>query len=357
LQADDDDGPVLPVDPGLGFEGILPDPPLTPYLVPDQGTSPWGIRQVFNTPATVMGQSFRPGVAEVDWVAFVVQNNTQPGTEPGDGVLRAQIFTTLDPSSGELGGLLGTSGLGVVASDSTAWVFFAFPETVSVTVDETYYCRLEMVEGYPSWAGGRLQNFYHRGAAFGFLPDPFGRPPQDLNWDAYDLVFAVGRRARLADLLHPEFAAWCSGHGLGAADPLGDPDADGELTFGEYLRDGDPTGGGGRGIVDPQLVNIGDAVFLSVTFAAPARLAYAAGPGGSLVASVDGVASDRFEVSLDLEGGSADGLGFVEVVPPLSAGLPPLSSSHGYRTFRLSEPVSGLPRAFVTNRVVVEDED
>lgn len=350
LQGDDDD-PVRPFDPGGGFEGILPNPPADPNLIVDQTTSPYGVRQVFNTPETIMGQSFRPLHATIDWVAFVFQNNTQPNTTPGPGSLRASLYSSLNGATGVLDGLLGTSEPASIDSDSTAWLLFRFPETITVIAGETYYCRLEMLEGYPCWAGGRLQNFYSGGRAFGYLPDPYGRPPQNLRWDGYDLVFAVGSRRRPIDLPDGDYAEWCATHGLADPDPSQDPDSDGQSNLTEYLRDGDPGSGSDLGKGIGHFVDVDGQRFWAATVATPAGLDYAAYPDGTVGAVVNGALSDRFLASVKLSDFADTDIGLVESIPAFTNGLPPLPSSHVYRTFRLNKAVSAAPQGFIVNRV------
>lgn len=348
--ADDDDDDVPPFDPGIGFEGILPNPPLPPYLTADQRTSPHGVRQVFNAPATIMGQSFRPKEATLDWVAFVFQNHTQPNTSPGPGVLRVSLYTMLDISRGVPSGLLGESEEVSIPSDTTAWLIFAFPETIPVTPGATYFCRVEFVTGYPTWVGGRLHDFYPGGRAFGYLPNPFGGPIQHLNWGQYDLVFATGTGRGTTGVTVGEYLQWGLLRGLRDYDEWGDPDDDGDSLFVEYLRDADPRGAGGSAKSRGHVVEADGARYLAWTVATPARFDYRSTAAGAIRGGT-AAAADVFAPALDVQGSGLPGVSLLEVLPALAEGLPAISPTHRYRTFRLSEPVGSRPSAFILNRV------
>lgn len=356
LLADDDDGPVPPFDPGVGFEGLFPVPPLPPYLVPDQQTSPYGVRQVFNTPETIMGQSFTPTQTGVDWVAFVFQNNTQPNTTPGPGVLRASLYAELDARSGALTGLLAESDEVSIPSNTTAWLVFTFPQTVPVTAGRVYYCRLERVSGYPSWAGGRLQNFYPRGGAFGYLPNPFGGPVQNLNWQHYDLVFAQGTGRGVTGIPVGQFISWGLPLGLQDYEEWSDLDEDGVPTWLEFLRDTDPIASGSVRRSRVQLVDIAGEEYLSWTVATPVWLDYQPESDGTVRGRTRS-ATDTFTPLAGIQGVGQGGLRLTEVTPPIAEGLPALSSSHRYRTFRLSEPTAVAPHGFIVNRLVLAESD
>ncbi|MBE7501386.1 MAG: hypothetical protein HS113_13985 [Verrucomicrobiales bacterium] len=351
----DDDDDVPPFDPGIGFEGILPNPPLPSYLIADQRTSPHGVRQVFNTPATLMGQSFRPTQPTVDWVAFVFQNHTQPNTTPGPGVLRVSLFTSLETTQGALSGLLAESETVAIPSNTTAWLIFSFPQSVPVTPGATYYCRVEHVSGYPAWVGGRLHDFYAGGRAFGYLPNPFGGPIQNLNWGQYDLVFATGTGRGKTGVTVGEYLQWGLSRGLRDYDEWGDADEDGEPLFIEYLRDADPRGAGGSAKSRWHVVEADGARYLAWTVATPARFDYRSTAAGSIRGGTD-AAADVFAPALDVQGSRLPGFGLLEVVPALDEGLPAISPAHRYRTFRLNEPVASRPSAFILNCVMLGED-
>lgn len=352
----DDDTPVPPLDPGTGFEGILPNPPLPPYLIADQRTSPHGVRQVFNTPETIMGQSFTPTRPDLDWVAFVFQNHTQPNTTPGPGVLRARLYADLDRSSGALDGLLAESEEVSVPSNTTAWLIFTFPRSVAVTPGTLYYCRLEWVRGYPSWVGGRLQNFYPAGGAFGYLPNPFGGPVQDLRRQQYDLVFAQGSGRGITGVTPGQLISWGLPYGLDEYGELDDPDDDKVSNLVEYFRDTNPADRTDVRKSRVHLVASNDERYLAWTVAVPAELGYLP-MGGGAFGGLAGHALDRFEPGTRIGNADWGGLRLVEVVPALAEGLAPLSSFHRYRTFRLSEPVAAAPQGFILNRLSLIEGD
>lgn len=354
VRADDDDIVVPPLDPGIGFEGILPKPPLPRYLLVDQGTSPHGVRQVFNTPQTVMGQSFKPTREGLDWVAFVFQNNTQPNTEPGPGVVRARLYANLDRATGELSGLVGESEEVALPSNTTAWLILGFPRTLPVVPGATYYCRLEVVRGYPCWVGGRLQDFYPGGGAFGYLPNPFGGPIQDLNWGRYDLVFACGSGRGPAGLGLGVLLQWGLVRGLADYDELGDPDEDRHPTFLEYLRDGNPVGAGEDGRNRAHLVEVEGQRYLAWTLATTAGLEYRREEGSEAIASA-GRIRDRFSALTRIGGEPGGGLVVIEMDRPVTNGLPPVSPFHRYRTFRLTEPITTRAQGFLVNSVSLAD--
>lgn len=181
-----DDDPPPPYDPGPGFEGLFPAPTFPPGYIPDQQTTPYGVRQVFNTPQVHLGQGFTPTTTRLDWAAFVFQNHTQPNTTAGPGTLRVSLYQGLTTTSGALTGLLAHSAEATIPADTTAWLVFHFPQTVTVVPGTRYFLRVEQVSGYPSWVGGRIQNFYFGGGAFGYFAG------SNLFWNNYDFNFATG---------------------------------------------------------------------------------------------------------------------------------------------------------------------
>lgn len=229
-------------------------------------------------------------------------------------------------------------------------VDFTFPRTLEVTPGTLYYCRLEWVRGYPCWVGGRLHDFYPRGAAFGYLPNPFGGPIQNLNWGGYDLVFAAGTGRSRTGITPGEYLQWGLLRGLGSLDEFGDPDADGVSTFVEFLRDTNPMVPDRPANSRAHLIEVEGVAHLAWTVPTPVRIEYAATPEGTVIGGLEGV-NDVFTAFAELQPPAPDPLRLMEVLPAASAGLPPLSPFHRYRTFRLTEPVTEVPRGFIVNRV------
>jgi hypothetical protein len=353
--ADDDDYPP-PFDPGAGFEGIFPNPRLPSNLRIDQATTPHGVRQVFNTPATIMGQSFAPTNRSMDWIGFVFQNHTQPNTQPGPGVLRARVFSQLNPASGELSGLLGESEEVTLPSNSTAWLIFTFPQTLSLTPGVTYYCQLQFVRGYPTWVGGRLHNFYPRGSAFGYLPNPFGGPPQNLNWAGYDLVFAMGTGRSILGAALAEYLQWAQTQAGVQTEELLNTDPEGRINLVNFLRDAAQPDLATPSKSRQHFVSVDGVPHFALTVATLARLDYVPGPEGDLRA-LSGPTMDMFAPRSAGLGPTTGGLRLIEVIPAVADGLPPLSPFHRYRTFRLSQSVAEAVQGYVHNQVHVETSD
>jgi len=191
----DDDPPGPPSDPGPGYEGILTNPTLPSNYVIDQSTRPWGVLSVYNAPELKMGQSFRPALDKIDWIAFVFQNSTQPTwpETPGPGLLQISLYSALNVTTSALSGLLGVTDTVSIPSDTIAWLTFRFPTTVSVTPGAELFALVQNVgDGYPSWVGGRSNNVYDRGNTFGYLLNTFTGEYQRQNWSNHDLIFAEG---------------------------------------------------------------------------------------------------------------------------------------------------------------------
>jgi hypothetical protein len=236
VRADDDDWPQIPIDPGPGYAGILPTPPQLPGLRLDQSTSPYGVRQVFNTPEVHLGQSFTPDSVAADWVAFVFQNNTQPGDSPGPGYLRVSLHPTLNTATGQLGEALAVSPTVEMPSDTTQWLLFTFADRIPLVPGTRYFLHVEQVSGYPCWVGGRLSNTYFGGSAFGYFYDAFGGT-QNLQWTAYDLNFAVGT-------IEPvdAYQTWAEAFpGFTVTAEAADPDHDGMPNLLEVALGSNPT--------------------------------------------------------------------------------------------------------------------
>lgn len=345
----DDDYIPRPVDPGIGFEGLLPRPPLPPYLVLDQHTTPMGIRQVFNTPQTIIGQSFTPMHPFIDWIAFVFQNRTQPANPPAPGRLRVRLYASLETRTGILSDLLAESDTVTIPVDTTAWLIFSFPQSVSVAPGTRIFCRIEWLDGHPTWVGGRLHDFYAAGGAFGYLPNPFGGPIQNLDWHRYDLVFAQGTGRPPSGVPPGEFLQWALTRGLDTFDETADLDGDGRSALIEYLRDTDPLSSNDPPRGRAHVIDKDGARHFAWTFAAPNGLEYVERDDGALAARA-GHVLDVLVPTPHLAAPASREVRLVEVVPALADHLPPLSPFHGYRTFRLEHPISLAPHGFIVHQ-------
>lgn len=195
-----EDPPPPPVDPGDGYEGIFPIPPLPPGYDQDQGTSPWGVRSMANA-AQASGirliQTFTPTDTTVDWFAFVIQNTNQGGAF-GPTSYRVRLGTSMN-SQGIIGGLLAVSEPASAAEWETGWEFYVFENPVSVTPGQRYYIGLEHHAGYignpvgqsgPGF-GVRTDNRYAGGQTFRFIDSQFGT--FEATNSREDLIFASGR--------------------------------------------------------------------------------------------------------------------------------------------------------------------
>lgn len=163
---DDDDPVPPPVDPGQGYEGIFPAPSLPSRYLRDRHTIPYGLQSVANTPELHLGQSFTPTRSSIDWVAFIFQNSTQPSypETPGPGMLRVSLYTSINTSTGALSGLLGQTAEATIASNTTDWLLFPFPNSISLNPGTRYYLHVEQTGGYPSWVGIRGSNIHASGS-------------------------------------------------------------------------------------------------------------------------------------------------------------------------------------------------
>ncbi|MGI8604709.1 MAG: hypothetical protein ACR2OZ_17195 [Verrucomicrobiales bacterium] len=140
------------------------------------------------------------------------------------------------------------------------------------------------------------------------------------------------------------YHGWTGSRGLvlGGNDAItDDPDDDGRPNIDEFGTDGDPLSGADSGKMRTGIETIGGAGYLTWTFAAREAAVFTgmAAP----TASVDGI---TYTIS-----GSHDLVEFdeslLEIIPPLTNGLPPLSEGWSYHTFRLANAVTEFLRGFV----------
>ena len=146
--------------------------------------------------------------------------------------------------------------------------------------------------------------------------------------------------------------SWETAHGLSIASgtgtdgPEGDPDGDGASNLREFALGGDPQAADGGGASVSRIANVGGADHLVLTFACRSGATFTS--GGPITASLDGI-TYTVRGSGDL---SAFLLGVSEVVPALTAGLPPTPpSGYEYRTFGLTSDVASQPEGFLQVRV------
>jgi hypothetical protein len=175
---------------------VLPRPVLPIQYVIDQTTSPWGVRQVFNTPVLNIGQSFTPTFNSIDWVAFVFENRSQPGSPAGPGFVKVNLYSGISLSNGNLTGYLGSTETMTIAPETRYWTIFHFDDTIALTPGQRYYLQVEQVGGYQSWVAGRLDNKYFGGAVWLY----FNNQVQTFSGQG-ELNFAQGI---IADIVIPE---------------------------------------------------------------------------------------------------------------------------------------------------------
>ncbi len=195
--ADDGDPYIPPVNPGAGYIGIYPNPTLPPDYVKDQSTSPWGLTTMYNAvPELRIGQRFTAGLNSIDWVGFVFQSTDQGGAI-GPAEYRVRIAQSIDPTTGHLIDVLGTSSSEIIQMLETGWFLFEFPESVALTPGASYYLSIDYVSGYPGGpggtgigVGGRTDNVYSGGNYTGFWDSEFGIAV--LPTANRDLIFCTG---------------------------------------------------------------------------------------------------------------------------------------------------------------------
>ena len=150
-----------------------------------------------------------------------------------------------------------------------------------------------------------------------------------------------------AVLIETPYQAWATARGLSAginAAFADDPDGDGRSNLREFATDGDPLNGVDDGRFRVAFDSLAGADYFTCTF--PVR-------NGAVFAGQTGVSAalDGIDYSLS---GSRDlftfDQSFVEVIPPFTASLPPLSAGWSYRTFRTTESVAEKPICFVSLR-------
>lgn len=140
------------------------------------------------------------------------------------------------------------------------------------------------------------------------------------------------------------FEAWlATNHPLLVApdnDPGDDPDNDGATNFEEFAFSGNPTSGADQGARRVAIDDVAGTDHLTLTLALRTGATFAG--SGPLIATIDGI---DYTVR-----GSTDLAGFttaVSEIPAITTGLPPAATGFTYRTFRITDPVSAGPKAFL----------
>lgn len=123
-------------------------------------------------------------------------------------------------------------------------------------------------------------------------------------------------------------------------DPGDDPDNDGATNFEEFAFSGNPTNGSDQGARRMAIDDISGTNHLTLTLALRTGATFTG--GGPMTATIDGI---DYTVR-----GSTDLAGFttaVSEIPAITTGLPPVATGYTYRTFRITDPVSAGPKAFL----------
>ena len=199
--ADDGDSSIAPVNPGAGYIGIYPNPTLPTGFVKDQSTSPWGLTSMANAvPSIRIGQRFTAGRDSIDWVGFVFQSSNQGG-DLGPAEYRVRLAQSIDPATGYLINVLGTTSTEIIQMGETSWLLFEFPQSIALTLGASYYLAIDHVSGYPGGPGGtgigvgvRTDNVYAGGNYTGYWDGPFRIEPISTTpaLAGYDLIFCTG---------------------------------------------------------------------------------------------------------------------------------------------------------------------
>ena len=199
--ADDGDSSIPPRNPGSGYVGIYPNPTIPPQYVKDQSTSPWGLTQMANAvPVLRIGQRFTAGRDSIDWVGFVFQSSNQGG-DLGPAEYRVRLAQSIDPATGYLINVLGTTSTEIIQMGETSWLLFEFPQSIALTPGTSYYLAIDHVSGYPGGPGGtgigvgaRTDNVYAGGRFTGYWDSQFGINPYSTTptYAGYDLIFCTG---------------------------------------------------------------------------------------------------------------------------------------------------------------------
>lgn len=120
-----------------------------------------------------------------------------------------------------------------------------------------------------------------------------------------------------------------------------DPDGDGVNNLAEFAFSGNPGDGSNNGLKRFGIEDVGGTNHLTYTFACRSGATFAG--TAPAIASVDGV-DYSVRASLDL---SAFTLAVDEVSPAITTGLPAAPVGYTYRTFRVTDPQSTNPKAFI----------
>jgi autotransporter-associated beta strand protein len=161
----------------------------------------------------------------------------------------------------------------------------------------------------------------------------------------YTFTEADGRLVKTAAVAGSPFATWMSTNFPSITapdnDPDDDPDGDGVSNLGEFALSGHPGDGSNNGLTRFGIENVGGTDHLTYTFACRSGATFSGiGPAD---ASKDGV-DYSVRASLDLSGFT---LGVDEVSPAITTGLPTVPTGYTYRTFRVTDPQSANPKAFI----------
>jgi autotransporter-associated beta strand protein len=123
-------------------------------------------------------------------------------------------------------------------------------------------------------------------------------------------------------------------------DPGDDPDGDGVTNFEEFAFSGNPTNGSDQGARRVAIDDVAGTDHLTLTLALRTGATFTG--SGPMTATIDGV---DYTVR-----GSTDLAGFTTAVSEIAAittGLPPAATGYTYRTFRITDPVTAGPKAFL----------
>lgn len=150
------------------------------------------------------------------------------------------------------------------------------------------------------------------------------------------------------DLQGP-YGAWASSKGLtvGVNDDFGDdPNEDGLTNIEHFAFDSDPLGSGyAEGKVVTRLITSAPNKFISLTFPVRTGAIWDANGGINSTLTVDGIV---YTIRGDANLQSPTDAPVDEWTPALNSGLPTLSAGYVYRTFYVTDPVSGAtPKAFL----------
>lgn len=123
-------------------------------------------------------------------------------------------------------------------------------------------------------------------------------------------------------------------------DPGDDPDGDGVTNIEEFALSGNPTSGSDQGARRIAIDDVAGTDHLTLTLALRTGATFTG--SGPMTATIDGI---DYTVR-----GSTDLAGFTTAVSEIAAittGLPPAATGYTYRTFRITDPVTAGPKAFL----------